>query len=413
MASIAREDGAQFVIQAYREQISCQKKTILSQKLRLLTEQYGNFVRVYRKSADNFDLALSRDPGYLLGESIRAYFDYPDNLIFCEQLPDRNQAIVVVVRGGAILLDTKIDLAQLTSELLPFIADEYQYDYVLYGNIPVTTEEDSETKMTLPEGSYRSFRELDSGVFAALPAKPEFQLCDIYSALKDIKFNNSPIMMVLIGLAAVIVIGIAYLILKPAATPKQKVHKPKISIYQRYNQALTTAPPEAILNEMSSTIEDLYFAPGWELRSVHYANGSYSARYSTQNGSVERLDEWAKENKFGFTLASSGVVITVRSQLAGRSRPENVYQINEVVELLIDETDELLGGKSVSLTQKIGHGKLGEQHLTIRFSEASPELLRLIGQELYELPVRIEGIQANITNGLVSGTITLSVWGTR
>ena len=413
MASIAREDGAQFVIQAYREQITCQKKTILSQKLRLLTEQYGHFVRVFRKSNDNFELALSRDPGYLLGETIRAYFDYPDNLIFCEQLQDRQQAIVVVVRGGAILLDTKIDISQLTSELLPFIADEYKYSYIIYGNIPVTTEDGDDSKMQLPADSYLEFRELDRSIFSTLVASPSFQLQDIYNALKDIKFKNSPIMLVLLGLGAVIVIGLAVLIFKPAETVVKKAKVPKVSIYQRYNMALTTPAPGAVLSEMSQVVEDLYFAPGWELKSVNYSNGSYSAKYATQNGSVQRLDEWAQENKFSFALQGGGAVITTRSHLSGRMRPKSVYQAEQIVELLIDETDQLLGAKSVSLGQEIGHGKLRERKLTMHFSRASPQLLTLIGQELYQLPIKVDGVKVNLTSGLVTGSVSLSVWGTK
>src|SRR5687768_7707453 len=120
MPYITREDGERFVIPSYRDVLSIKKESLLRKEILLLSENYGEYIALQRKNAEQYEVAFSNEPGYLLGETIWHYFKRPYDLIYCEAIPNTSEAILVMVKSGNVYLDGTFPLDAIPDELLVF-----------------------------------------------------------------------------------------------------------------------------------------------------------------------------------------------------------------------------------------------------------------------------------------------------
>src|SRR5665213_2262909 len=104
MPHITREDGEHFVTPSYRDILSAKKASLLKKEILLLSSNYGNFITLHRKNADQFEAAFSNEPGNLLGETVWYYFKRPNDLIYCEAISGTSEAILVIVKNGSVWL---------------------------------------------------------------------------------------------------------------------------------------------------------------------------------------------------------------------------------------------------------------------------------------------------------------------
>lgn len=410
MVTVVRQDGSQFVVQAYRERVVAPKKTILQHKLQTLSKQYGQHIRLFQVDKETFEVVISRDTGYLLAETVVEYFNRPKNLIYCEQLTNSQQAILIVVRNGAILLDTRIELTKVAGELLPFIADSQQYDVVISGAVPITDDEQDASKLFIPADSLGKFEVLSESLYKRLPLLAKFHLQTLVLALKGAKFKTSPVAWALAGFIALIIIGVVAWWMAPSSPSQPRQQR---DVYASYRQALTTPSPVSVLKDVRQTLQDLYFAPEWHLQTVTYQQGRYSSTFEREgNSSLSTLNRWADQKGYRFAMSNGRATITLSHTLIDRQEPAHVYDLQQVVNLLIDQMGSLVGSDAISLGSKQVHGKLSEQQLAITFSDASPDVLPLIGKQLDQFPVAVNRVEIRLNDGLISGRIIISVWGT-
>ena len=104
MAYLTREDGEHFVIPSYREVLSAKQKSVLKKDILLLSQSYGEYITLQRKSPVQYEVAFSPDTGYLLGETVWQHFKRPADLIYCEAIPGTTEAILVIVKAGSVYL---------------------------------------------------------------------------------------------------------------------------------------------------------------------------------------------------------------------------------------------------------------------------------------------------------------------
>src|SRR5690348_12369046 len=101
MPYITREDGERFIIPSYRDVLSAQKPGLLKKEILLLSETYGQYITLQKKSSTQYEVTFSHEPGVLLGETIWHYFKRPSDLIYCEAIPNTAEAILVIVKSGS------------------------------------------------------------------------------------------------------------------------------------------------------------------------------------------------------------------------------------------------------------------------------------------------------------------------
>ena len=412
MSTLVRSDGTQFVMQAYRELLSAKKRSQMVQEIRLLAEQQGQYVRLFNRGQGQYEAIFSTDPGYLLGESIWHYFNEADNLIYCEALPDSAQILVVVVRSGAVYIDSQILASNLQSELLPLMTGDLQYRIITSGNVPLRKAESFGT-FRFPRDLLASFEILDEPLFPRLPALMSLQLQPLPLALKSEHLNlglSTPTTLVLV--MALIFGGWWLFTPQTDVTPLHGASLKKLSDpYFAYFQALSSPAPDQQLLEIRHKMNELYLLPGWRATQLSLQHQSYQIHLIPDGGEMRFLSQWANQRHYRFHLTQRHIELTANSALEARANPRLLYSSEQVVTRFVDQMNRLLHHPSVSLGASSRQGDVNEMKLTIHLDGASPDLLDLVSRQLKGLPMQLTSATINLHSGLMSGTIQLSVWG--
>ncbi|MCB1827151.1 MAG: hypothetical protein KDH94_01915 [Coxiellaceae bacterium] len=412
MSTLTRSDGTQFVMQAYRELLSGKKKSQLVQEIRLLAEQQGQYVRLFNKGQGQYEAVFSTDPGYLLGETVSHYFDSPENLIYCEALPDSAQVLVVVIRQGSVYIDSQLLSSNLQSELLPLMTGDLRYRIVTSGNVPLRKAESFGT-FRFPKDLIESFEMLEDSLFPSLPALKSLQLQPLPLALKAENLSVGFSTTAIIVLVMTLVVGGWWLL-----TPEQEstvLHQPILrkitNPYSGYFYALSSPAPDQQLMELVKTVNQLYALPGWQAIKIVFVNQEYRINLMPDGGAMSYLHQWAHAHQYQFELTPHGTELVLRSRLSVRAKPRAVYSSEQVVTRLVDQLNQLLSHQAVSLGATQQRGNVKETQLMIHLDAVSPGLLDLVGRQLSGLPVALSSVTISLHSGLMSGTIQLSVWG--
>lgn len=412
MSTLTRNDGTEFVMQAYRELLRGNKKTLLCQRVRLLAEQHGQFVRLFKKSYNEYEAVFSRDAGYLLGESVKQYFGQIQNLIFCEALPNSSDVLLVVVRGCNVYLDTMIASKNIRTELMPLLTDEKAYQVIVSGSVPLK-QQPANDAFCLPAESVYSFELLDAPLLPRLPLVRGLQLLPLPLALKAEHLTNQRISIGLVLLATFLIVGIGYWVLIPSKiTPIHPMVKPSANLYLTYDAALMTPAPNKQLHELYNLISILYSLPGWQAVKIDFHDHQYQITVTSFGGDFAALTTWATQQGFHFQLTPTAALLLTSSQLPPRAQPQAIYSVQPVLTAIIDQLDDALHEKNISLTEPVIHGNITEMPFGINLTNSSPQTLLLIGSRLHDLPISMTHIELNLKPGMINGTINLSAWGT-
>ncbi|WP_423063114.1 hypothetical protein [Candidiatus Paracoxiella cheracis] len=400
MTTLTRNDGTQFVVQAYRKLLTNTKKTILSQHVRKIAEQQGQLIRLFKKEPSGYyEAVFSHEPGYLLGESVKHYFNQAQNLVFCEALPNSTDVLVVIIRAGVICLDALIATENLHQKLATFTAEHHPFQIITSGNVPLK-EKTAAGGFSLPADLVASFETLEDPLFPRLPTLASFQLLPLAVALKSEHLTSHLTSISMLGV--IVVIGfLCWWILSPT----------KLVIHTRAEQVLPYPAPEKQLDELVQTIQILYGLPGWKASTITFYNNDYKITVESNGGNLEALNTWAKRNHFGYQLTAHGAVLIKHSTLKNHFAPTSIYPNQQVLELIIDQLNELLLGNHVTLERTIKRGDIKETILSINLQNKSTLLLSIIGAQLKNLPITINKISLITQEDSINGTVNISVWG--
>lgn len=417
MSLIHRPDGFQFVVQPYRERIAIGKRAVMVQRIRLLSEQHGQYVLLSPLGQDALEAVFAKETGYLLGETVWHHFEKPAYLIFCERLSkDTNQVLLVVIRASEVYLDAIVDNDKLRAELLPLMAMQENFRVLTCGEVALKSV-DTPGGFTLPKNLINSFEEIKEPVFKNLPALASAQLLTLMLSLKSPLLGPkiSPVMVALGSAAVLAVVWWIYAMHPPA--PERVVvnqtvaQKPDLSYVDFYAAMKSPAPQEQI-NELAQTIQIFYGLPGWQAADLHYDGSVYHVQMSRQGGSLQWLTKWAAGQNYGLNLSSQGAEVSVASELKDRLRPRTLYPLAQTMASLIDQLDKLFPNQAVSIGDPKIFGQTKSRIVTINFADASPDTLMLIGDTLGEsLPLSISTMSLTVHSGLLNGSVQLSVWG--
>src|SRR5580692_9804853 len=126
MPYITRDDGEHFVIPSYRDVLGYTNKAQLKKDILALSEKYGQYITL-QKRGPKYEAAFSPDAGYLLGECVWLHFKRPLDMIYCEIVPNKAEALLVVVKEGSIYLDGQFPIDGIAEELIVFLTQQNQF----------------------------------------------------------------------------------------------------------------------------------------------------------------------------------------------------------------------------------------------------------------------------------------------
>jgi hypothetical protein len=418
MSLLNRADGVQFVVQPYRERIAVSKRRTMVQRIRLLSEQHGQYVALSLLSEAAIEAVFSKESGYLLGESVWSYFNKSAYLIFCERLSkENNQVLVVVIRNNEVYLDMLIENDKLRAELLPLMTLQESYRVITYGEVALKQTE-APGCFVLPKNLVSSFEIAKEPVLKNLPILPTARLLTLTLALKSSLLGSrmTPTMIAVSTLVILAVIGWIYVINPPVSQPvainttaaQEQVDNGYLDFYA----AMHSPSPVQQINELVQTIQTVAALPGWPVDTVTYTGNQYQIALNRQGGALQWLTQWVKHQNYALNLAPAGAQLVAPSQLATRSRPKVLYPLSQITASLVDQLDTLFPEEMVNISDVRSLGQTKARTITVNFTNASPDTLILIGDTLGDnLPLEITAMNVSMNSGLLNGNVQLSVWG--
>lgn len=411
MAYITREDGERFVIPSYREVISAKKPSLLKKEIMLLSQNHGEYITLQRKNIDQYEVAFSNETGYLLGESVWSNFKRPLDLIYCEQIPNTTDAILVIVKGGSVYLDGSFPLDSIPDELVIFRTQQSNFDIYIYGDVPIS-KEPTEDKFALDSSSVRSFTVLEKPAFPTLPLVKAFKLQLVDVVLKEHGIGVLPIRNIIVTL---VVLALIYMGYQYATTHKKElpaVIVKGINPYQGYISALESPDPASEISWVARTIPLFYTMDGWYPMTFTYSSGTLVVAVQSTGARTKVLYAWAGRNFVNVDMTAAGFIVNVPHPLINRLEPKYIYNTTEVIANITDLLSYIIPGNNLTIGKNTSVGKYNQIDFIITVKEITPATLDFIGQQLSNLPLVLGDIVLTMdVNGYLSGSINLKVLG--
>ena len=413
MAYITREDGERFVIPSYRDVLDARKSNLLKKEILLLSTNYGEYITIQKKNADQVEVAFSPDTGYLLGETVWHYFKKPDDLIYCEAIPNTMEAILVIVKQGSVYLDGSFPIDSIPEELVVFRTQQNDFEIYIQGPVPLG-QTPAEVKFSLDPASVKSFNILEEPAFPQLPLIKGLQLQLVEVALKAQGIGGIPLKQII---AVLILLGLAYMGYNVLTTKKQVIAQAPVAQavnpLQGYLDALRSPDPVRIIHAVSDSVRLLLTIPGWSPSSINYENGSLHAKILSNGLRNTVLFEWAKEHDATIETTSSGWDLSHSIDIAKREEPKTISKVTSVIATLIDRLSYIDQKEKLPVTIGALQNKVNynSSDLSIAFTDFTPERLDLLGDQLKDLPLVLSKVAINLNNGRLSGTINLTIFG--
>ncbi len=412
MSYITREDGVRFIIPSYRDVLSVKKISLLKREILLLASNYGEYIALQKKNVNQYEVAFSPDSGALLGETVWQYFKRPQDLIYCEVIPNTSEAILVIVKSGSVYLDGSFPIDSIPEELIIFQTQQNQFDIYLYGDVPIS-QTPAEGKFSFDASSVKSFTILDKPVFPTLPIVNVFQLQLVDVALKSQGIGVFPVKQFSL---IILTVGFVWMVWTYLTTHKTEIRIPQVLVgvvnpYQVYMDELSSPNPAVQLHEIVRDTGLLFTVPGWYPNSFSYDNKMFSASMKSLGGRTNVLYDWAAKSKLRVELHTDGFYLVAALVSENRPTPTEIYKLDRVIANLIDRLSYIIRGNPVVISTYQDKGKYFQAQVTINFNDLSPMLLDSVGQQLRMLPLILSKVDVTVTNGNLSGSIVLTALG--
>lgn len=402
MSTITRHDQIQFVTQSYREALTSSGAMALKAEVRALSQSNGEYARIYKQSGSTQEAVFSQDMGYLLGESIWAHWGKPYNLIYCEARENETY-ILVIVKNGKVHFDALIGASLLRDEIGTLRGDTLKYKIILAGDLPLNFEGEAPI---LPSDRVKSLKQLDAGIFDALTLNKAYQLLPIEQAISEAKFSQGA---VLIGfLSALIVVACAFLIWprsEPLA-PSQEL-TPEAQLQQ---VLMTPSPTEQLQYLLQYTMQGMT-ASGWQIQRATVKGNKVHLILNSLGGTTASLIAWAQGLGYQIQLNSEGAEVIAPMQLLPRPLPAALPKSLTTLSTLIDNMMQIVPKKSVFIGATQRHLLYQSTQVSIRFTHLSTDVLAIIAKRLSGHPITLQDTHINVNNGLLTGTVKLTVIG--
>jgi hypothetical protein len=409
MSYITREDGQHFVIPSYRDVLTVKQQGQLKKEILLLSKSYGEYITLQKKGTQQYEVAFSTDTGYLLGESIWHHFKKPEDLIYCEAIPNTSEAILVIVKSGSVYLDGSFPLDSIPEELIIFLTQQNNFEIYTYGDVPISKDPDA-GKFNFEASSVKSFTVLDKPVFPKLALLKIYQLRLVDAVLKEQGIGVLPIRQIVMVLALIAIgwFGYSWLTAEPPPPPpSEQVVNP----FQAFYDTLASPAPAEELNKLATAITTLQQISGWTVTEYNYANGSVTAKLLSDGGTVADLYAFAEAHGASVAIGSSGVSISMSFELVRRPQPKQIYSVQKVTAAVIDRVAKILPGNNMNLSTFERKDVFSTGHMVINLISVFPAWLPLLAKQLEGLPLVLSSVSVTVDNGSLTGTINLDALG--
>ncbi|MFT6905818.1 MAG: hypothetical protein ACJAS1_002481 [Oleiphilaceae bacterium] len=435
MAFLHTKSGNSFVIRPSREFIEGKGKTRaeISKSIKDDAQNYGDFCHI-KELDGNYAVAFNGSKGCLLGESIARYFDYPKNLIWCEEIhpinakkkdgkePKRVVAVVIIL-DGLIMLDTEMTASTLAADISLSLGTGKKFIVRTFGNVPIkeedvsvsVKEDDKEDDVDtdqdvvyLSEERVETFLELKAGILELIEPHPEDYLKSLYKATSDAGLASKTWLYLLMVLAVTVAGYWIY---------HESIKKPTIVIidnFLEYRQQLMSPDPYNILIAAVNKGLDVYDLSQWELKTITLS-GNEGVNYivSSSSPNYQNLAEFAINNQFTLNVegTEAGLDYRIPAELSKRTDMDKQVQLESILYPITDSIFINPIFKLTSISPKISSGFHKTQDLEILVSDASFNDIIWLAEHFKNTPTVLSSFQFTAKGFSLSGSIKFKIYG--
>ena len=413
MPYITREDGERFIIPSYRDTISAKKTSLLKKEVMLLSTNYGEYIALQKKSATQYEVAFSPDTGYLLGECVWNYFKRPFDMIYCEEIPNTTEAILVIVKSGSVYLDGSFQVDSIPEELVIFKTQQNNFSIYIYGNVPISkVPEDG--KFSFDANSVKSFEELNEPVFPTLPTVKAFQLQLMDTVLKAYGIGVLPVKQIAMTILGLGLLYVAYDYIQTHKKELPTTFITAVNPYQSYIDQLSSPDPPKQLLGLVHSIELLYTIGGWDPSTADFTPGTpgkLRVVMTSTGGTTADLLAWANKHDARVDILGDGTYLNLVIVSSKRDAPTTITSMQNILSTIIDSMSEILAGNPVQIGVVSDKKEFVETTLTIPLADASPLTLNIIGKYIEGMPLVLTKFTVHLQDGHISGSLNLKALG--
>jgi hypothetical protein len=415
MPYITREDGERFIIPSYRDILSAKKPSLLKKEIMLLSANYGEYINLQKKTANQFEITFSPDPGYLLGECVWNYFKRPYDMIYCEAIANSSDVILVIVKSGSVYLDGSFSIDSIPEELVIFKTQQNNFSIYISGDVPLS-ETPEEGKFSFDSASVRSFQVLEAPIFPTLPVVKAFQLQSVDMALKAYGIGVVPVKKVVFAMAFLAAGFIAYIFITshPKEVEMVAVVTAPVNPFQGFQADLSTPDPSTEISALNNAINFLNTIPGWKADTLTYKSGvpaTIRGHFLSTGARMNVLLDWAAKYNEKVEIQPDGVYMTISVYNTRRNLPTTISRFQDIIASMIDRLSYVLPGNVMNFGPVVSKRSYMEAPVHISVSNLSPFEFDLVGKSIANLPLVLTGMEINLDNSSISGTINLKVLG--
>jgi hypothetical protein len=415
MPYITREDGERFIIPSYRDTINAKKTSLLKKEVMLLSTNYGEYIALQKKSATQYEVAFSPDSGYLLGECIWNNFKRPFDMVYCEEIPNTTEAILVIVKSGSVYLDGSFQVDSIPEELVIFKTQQNNFSIYVHGNVPIS-EHPEDGKFSFEFSSVKSFEILKAPAFPTLPTVKAFQLQLMDAVLKAYGIGVLPIKQVFVGVLAA---GLGYMTYDYISTHHTEIQTPfvaPVDPYQAYKDQLTSPAPSKQLHAVVDAIDLLYTIPGWQLGILDYTPGTPGKlRVSVESigGTTAELLKWGARHRVIVDILPTGEFLDMSIGTSKRDVPTTINPMQDILSTMIDRMKLILPDLPLQITPVADKKDFVEASMTISLNGVAPLTVEVIARYIDGLPLVLTKFNIHLQDGSITGLITLKALGNK
>jgi len=413
MSVIERKDGARFALYTYRDILFSSKFSAFRQEVSELQKENGQYVRFFELGKGEIEVVFSNDQGYLLAECVNNHFGNPVNMIFCEQIEDQENAILIVIKNGMVFLDALLPITMLIDEFVSIgTSQDIKFDIYIHGDIPLATKPSDEKFAFTPE-LVQSFNYLESPVFPQIIPDPQFELFTVY----ELSLSKSKLPKYVAGVIIIFfVFFLCYELLKPAAPPPPPPPPPPqpkvVDPYTQYKSVLTTPAPSQLITDFNFQVQRFMTIPGWTLTTISLSNQQVNARLKLGGGSADILLMWLKQqHKVNLRVDGGSAELETQLNASNRQPPSKIYPIKTIVANMYDRIRVVVDSSNIKIQSSQKRNNFVETQMSINIDSVTPSIIDFLAKEFVAMPINLDSVKFNLNDGLISGSIQFTVVG--
>jgi hypothetical protein len=366
-----------------------------------------------RQINDGYTITYNQERGYLLAESVARYFDYPENLVWCEHIGETSEGesrfAIVIIRNHRIMLDTEmLDTAVADDIVISIGGGDEIFDIYTYGDVPIkhSPETAGTHDIVIEPSRTANFVTLSHSILDLIVPNRLDALSSVTKAVTNAGLVSHTWKYTL-GLALLSAVGYWLFIYTP---PDRQVIT--VDNYKSYRMALQSIAPSHSLLLLANDFSRLLHLSRWELARMSIADGN-SANFTLRSSEpdYQQAADFAKVFDSTFTVRQRDILLTkTRSNRLARAKLDKMVSIDDLSIKLLDDLS-----LHPQLTASLGEiriaGQFHTRALNLQAQAISHADLIWLANILDGRPINLDIASFSVNGFTFSGRLNLTLYG--